>query len=260
MIDSHVHLNHSDFEPDLDSIIQRALDAGVTRMVNIGFDLGSSRETAAMVKKYPFMDGAVGVHPHDARTYNDEVEEALSELLEGRGVLAVGEIGLDYYRDLSPRDVQRDVFRRQLGLARRANKPIIIHCRDAFDDVISVLRAEGPPWRGIFHAFTGDAEMAGTVLDLGFHIGIGGVVTFRNSNLGEVVAGLPAESIVLETDCPYLTPAPFRGKRNEPSYLTYVVEKIAETTGRSVDSIIENTTRNFGDAMGLATLDGTAAE
>ncbi len=260
MIDSHTHLNHSDFEQDFDSIIQRALDAGITRMVNIGFDLGSSRETVALVKKYAFMDGAVGVHPHDARTYDDEVEDELSELLASPGVLAVGEIGLDYYRDLSPRDLQRDVFRRQLGLARRASKPIIIHCRDAFDDVISILRAEGPPWQGIFHAFTGDAEMAGTVLDLGFHIGIGGVVTFRKSNLGQVVAGLPAESIVLETDCPYLTPAPFRGKRNEPSYLTYVVEKIAETTGRSVDSIAEITTRNFADAMGLDDLDGAAKE
>ncbi|MFQ5511231.1 MAG: TatD family hydrolase [Candidatus Krumholzibacteriia bacterium] len=252
MIDSHVHLNHPEFEDDFDAVVQRALDAGVTRMVNIGFDVDSSRETAALVEKYPFLDGAVGVHPHDAKTYNAEAEKGLADLLGRPGILAVGEIGLDYYRDLTPRDRQRDVFRRQIGLAKRMNKPIIIHCRDAFDDVVSVLREEGPPWRGIFHAFTGDAEMAGTVLDMGFHIGVGGVVTFRNSGLSQVVAGLPADAIVLETDCPYLTPAPFRGKRNEPGYLTYVVKKISEATNRSVDAIMEKTTQNFASAMGLA--------
>jgi TatD DNase family protein len=251
MIDSHVHLNHSDFAEDFDAVVQRARDAGVVRMVNIGFDLHSSRETVELVKKYPFVDGAVGVHPHDAATYNDGVEAALADLLDTPRVVAVGEIGLDYYRDLSPRDSQRRAFRRQLALAKKKDKPIIIHCRDAFDDVIEVLREEGPPWRGIFHAFTGDESMAATVLDLGFHIGIGGVVTFRNSNLRQVVAGLPVESYVLETDCPYLTPAPFRGKRNEPSYLTYVIEEISRVTDRSASLIAETTTRNFDDCMGL---------
>ena len=251
MIDSHVHLNHLDFKEDFDLVLDRAREAGVTHMVNIGFDLDSSLETVALTEKYPFLYGAVGVHPHDAKTYSDNVETQLADLLTRPNVIAVGEIGLDFYRDLTPRDKQRDVFRRQLALADKAGKPIIIHCRDAFDDVIEVVRDEGRQARGIFHAFTGDAAMAKTVLDLGFHIGIGGVVTFRNSKLSEVVTGLPLESIVLETDCPYLTPMPFRGKRNEPAYLTHIAEKVAASIGQSVDAVVETTNRNFARAMAL---------
>jgi len=220
-------------------------------MVNIGFDLPSSQETVSLVETYDFMYGAVGVHPHDAKTYNDDVEKSLTELLQKPRILATGEIGLDFYRDLSPRDRQRDVFKRQLELAGRMNKPVVIHCRDAFDDTIRILSEHADKHRGIFHAFSGDSEMAKDVLDLGFHIGIGGVVTFRNSNLSDVVAGLPAEAVVLETDCPYLAPMPFRGKRNEPAYLAHVVEKIAATTGQSSSRVIETTSRNFALAMGL---------
>lgn len=251
MIDSHVHLNHQDFEGDFEDVLARAHDAGVTHMVNIGFDLDSSLQTLALVEKYHFIYGAVGVHPHDAKTYNDEVEARLEALLGQERIVAVGEIGLDFYRDLSPRDIQRDVFKRQLALAARVGKPIIIHCRDAFDDVIEVLRETAPTHRGIFHAFGGNETQAQTILDLGFHIGIGGVVTFKKSNLGQVVAGLPPESIVLETDCPYLTPAPYRGKRNEPAYVSYVAQKVAEVTERPVDDIIATTDRNFARALSL---------
>ena len=252
MIDSHVHLNHEDFDKDRDEVIERARSAGVTHMVNIGFDLASSKETLEFTERYDFMYGAVGVHPHDAKTYSDDVERELTDLLAKPRIVAVGEIGLDFYRDLSPRDLQRDVFRRQLALAKRLDKPIIIHCRDAFDDVLSVLSEEATTWRGIFHAFTGDAQAAKRVLDLGCHIGIGGVVTFKNSGLADVVTGLPADSMVLETDCPYLTPAPYRGKRNEPSYLTYVVEKISGSTHREPAAIREQTTQNFAAAIGPA--------
>lgn len=220
-------------------------------MVNIGFDLGSSRETAALVERCPFMYGAVGVHPHDASTYNDDVEAALGELLERPGVIAVGEIGLDFYRDLSPRDIQKTVFRRQLALAKDKDKPVVIHCRDAFDEVLGILSDEGGRYHGIFHAFSGDAAMAKDVMSLGFHIGVGGVVTFRNARLGEVVAALPGKSIVLETDCPYLSPVPYRGKRNEPAYLVYIAEAVAAATGTSVDRIVESTTENFTRAMRL---------
>ena len=252
MIDSHVHLNHDDFAADFEAVLGRAREAGVSHMVNIGFDLDSSLATLALVEKYPFMYGAVGVHPHDAKTYNDEVEARLAELLTRERIVAVGEIGLDFYRDLSPREIQRDVFQRQLALAKRADKPIIIHCRDAFDEVIAVLSEDGTRYRGIFHAFGGDAEQAQTVLDLGFHVGIGGVVTFKKSNLAEVVAGLPLESIVLETDCPYLTPAPHRGKRNEPAYVGYVAEKVAEARNCRTEEISAATDQNFARAMGLA--------
>ena len=251
MIDSHVHLNHQDFKGDFDEVLARAREAGVTHMVNIGFDLDSSLETLALVEKYPFIYGAVGVHPHDAKTYNDDVEARLTELLQHERIVAVGEIGLDYYRDLSPRDAQREAFVRQIDLANRTSMPIIIHCRDAFDDVIAVLRENPPANRGIFHAFGGDEAQAQTILDLGFRIGIGGVVTFKKSNLGEVVAGLPIDAIVLETDCPYLTPAPYRGKRNEPAYVSHVANKVAEVTSLSVDEVVAATNRNFAEALRL---------
>lgn len=251
MIDSHVHLNHEDFAADFDTVVERAKAAGVTHVVNIGFDLPSSRETVAMTGRHDFVYGAVGIHPHDAKSYNKEARRELEELLGRDRVLAVGEIGLDYYRDLSPRDLQRDAFIGQIELAQKVGKPIIIHCRDAFEDVIAILKKCGETYRGIFHAFSGDRVMAQEVLDLGFHIGIGGVVTFKNSKLSDVVATLPEDRIVLETDCPYLTPAPYRGKRNEPAYLTYVVAKIAEATKREPEQIEEQTDANFKTVMSL---------
>lgn len=251
MIDSHVHLNHADYAKDRDAVISRAREAGLTGMVNIGFDLESSRETVALTEKYPFIYGAVGVHPHDAKTFTDDVETELADMLEKTDIVAVGEIGLDYYRDLSPRDTQRSVFRRQLALAAQKDAPVIIHCRDAFKDVLDVLAEEGGHYDGIFHAFSGDLAMARDVLSLGFHIGIGGVVTYKNTNLREVVSGLPAGAVVLETDCPYLTPVPFRGKRNEPAYLSFVVEAVSAATGQPVDSIVEITSNNFTRALRL---------
>jgi TatD DNase family protein len=232
-------------------VVERAQRAGVTRMVNISFDLESSRQTVELTKRFPFLFGAVGVHPHDAVIYDDEVEKELEQLLDNERIIAVGEIGLDFYRDHSPRHKQREVFAKQLALAERKDKPIIIHCRDAFDDVIAILSSHGKRYRGIFHAFTGDESMAKRVLDLGFHIGIGGVVTFKKSNLSDVVSKLPSDVFVLETDCPYLTPVPFRGKRNEPAYLIHVLQKVSEVTGRSIDALAKETDRNFAAAMGI---------
>jgi TatD DNase family protein len=252
MIDSHVHLNHPDYRKDLEKVIANAREAGVTRMVNIGFDLESSRETVALTERYPFILGAVGVHPHDAKTYNGDVETELAGMLGNPAIIAVGEIGLDYYRDLSPRDIQQAVFRSQLALARAHDMPVIIHCRDAAEDVLDILAAEGSQYSGIFHAFSGDTKMAEEVLRLGFHIGVGGVVTFKNARLRDVVPEVPLESIVLETDCPYLAPAPFRGKRNEPAFVAYVVEAISKATGQPVEKIIEATNTNFARAMKLA--------
>ena len=197
MIDSHVHLNHADFGGDLEQVLTRAREAGVTGMVNIGFDLDSSLETVSLTERYPFLYGAVGVHPHDAKTYDDEVECELERLLGNDRIVAVGEIGLDFYRDLSPRTRQREVFERQITLAKRNDKPIIIHCRDAFEDVIAVLKsAGGGSYRGIFHAFSGDDTMAKQVLDLGFHIGIGGNYTLRNN----MFLGIETRYFYLETN------------------------------------------------------------
>jgi TatD DNase family protein len=249
MIDSHVHLNHPDFRDDLEDVVARARWAGVTMMMNIGFDLESSRETVSLAERFPSIRGAVGVHPHDAKTYTDDVETELSGMLDNPGIIAVGEIGLDYYRDLSPRDVQKTVFKRQLALAEEKGKPLVIHCRDAFDDVMGILAGQAPRFHGIFHAFSGDAAMAADVLSLGFHIGVGGVVTFKNARLREVVSELPVGAIVLETDCPYLAPVPFRGKRNEPAYLRYVLETVSAATGRPAEKIVEATSENFARAM-----------
>jgi len=252
MIDSHVHLNHPDYREDQDDVVARARWAGVTGMMNIGFDLESSRETVSLARRFPFIRGAVGVHPHDAKTYTDDVENELSELLEEPNIVAVGEIGLDYYRDLSPRDTQKAVFKRQLALARGKEKPVVIHCRDAFEDVMGILAADGSRYHGIFHAFSGDVAMAKEVLALGFHIGVGGVVTFKNARLREVVSELPVGAIVLETDCPYLAPVPFRGKRNEPAYLRYVVETVSTIVGKAAEKVVEATGENFARAMKLA--------
>ncbi|MCZ6767509.1 MAG: TatD family hydrolase [bacterium] len=252
MVDSHVHLNHENFEGDIADVLSRAREAGVTGLVNIGFDLASSKETAELVAGDTMFFGAVGVHPHDAETFDSDVEQQIEKLLGRDRIVAVGEIGLDFHYDNSPRDVQRDVFRRQIDMARWNDRPIIIHCRDAFDDVMQVLDEAGGSYRGIFHAYTGDAKQAAQVLALGFHIGIGGVVTFKKSTLSEVVADLPADRIVLETDSPYLTPAPFRGKRNEPSYLTHIVKKISEVTGRSGEKIRKETDENVVRALGVS--------
>jgi TatD DNase family protein len=249
MIDSHCHLNDKAYRKDLDAVLARATEAGVSAMMNVGFDLESSIATVELVEKYNQIYGVVGVHPHDAKTYDSQVEQELSRLLEREGILGIGEIGLDFYRDLSPRDVQREVFRRQLALANKHDKPVVIHCRDAFDDVMAILQVEGKRVRGIFHAFSGDIDMARDVLALGFHLGIGGVVTFLNSRLSRIAAELPPKAIVLETDCPYLTPHPFRGKRNEPSYLPYVVGAIAQAQGVCKEDVIRTTNANFSRAM-----------
>jgi len=249
MIDSHVHLNMKDFRADLDQVVARARAAGVTLMMNIGFDLASSRETLGLIDRYPELRGAVGVHPHDARTYTDQTEKELADMLDRPGVFAVGEIGLDYYRDLSPRDIQQAVFERQLALARAKGKPVVIHCRDAFPDVMRILSEQGAQYHGIFHAFSGDLAMAREVRALGFHIGVGGVITFKNAGLREVVSRLSVKDFVLETDCPYLAPTPFRGKRNEPAYLQRVAQTAAEATGSTEEKIKEATSENFAAAM-----------
>lgn len=251
MIDSHCHLNDKSYKRDLDQVLARAAEAGVTAMMNVGFDLESSHTTVSLAERYSQIYGVVGVHPHDAKTYDARVEKELSRLLAKKRILGIGEIGLDFYRDLSPRDRQRDVFRRQLALAREHDKPVVIHCRDAFEDVMSILSEGNGSMRGIFHAFSGDIAMAREVLELGFHLGIGGVVTFKNSRLSGIVAELPPKSIVLETDCPYLTPHPFRGKRNEPSYLPYVVDAIAQAQGVCREDVIRTTSANFSKAMNL---------
>jgi TatD DNase family protein len=232
LIDSHVHLDMHQFKDDLDAVVARARSAGIGEMLQVCYDAGSIGATLTLIERYREVYGAIGIHPHDAKAWNDTIEKRLKEAMLRKKILAVGETGLDYYRDLSPREEQREVFRRQIGIALYFKKPIIVHCREAFRDVISILREEGArEVGGIFHAFPGGIDEAAEVLELGFLIGIGGPLTYKNARLPETASHLPSSAFVLETDCPYLPPEPYRGKRNEPAYVAIVRDRLASVRG-----------------------------
>lgn len=252
MIDSHCHLNLQHFDDDRESAIANAISDGVAGFMNIGYDRDSLHETLELVERYPFIFAAAGVHPHDAASLDDTLEVAVRSALDHPRVVAVGEIGLDFYRDVSPREVQTEVFRRMIRLAREKDKPIVIHCRDSFNEVIDALTAEGGTYRGIFHAFSAGEAEARRIFEMGFHVGIGGVITYRNARLYETVATLPIEKIVLETDSPYLTPHPWRGKRNEPSFVAHVLRSVAHAKNMSLADVDRITTENYFAAMGLS--------
>ena len=252
MIDSHCHLNLDHFDDDRDITVARAVGDGVTAFMNIGYDRTSLRQTLELLDEYPFMFAAAGVHPHDTASYSPELDAEVRAALAHPRVVAVGEIGLDFYRDIAPREAQIDVFRKMIALSREmGHKPIVIHCRDAFNEVIETLLNEGGTYRGIFHAFSAGEAEARSVFQLGFHVGIGGVITYKNARLAETVAVLPIEKIVIETDSPYLTPHPWRGKRNEPAFVTHVLRTIARVKNMTVAEVDRITTQNYLDAMGL---------
>jgi TatD DNase family protein len=247
LVDSHVHLDDSKFDADRDAAIERARAAGVERMLAIGTGHGPpDLETAVrLADRYPFIYATIGVHPHDASKATPETWTQLRELAAHRKVLAIGEIGLDYHYDLSPREVQRAVFERQLEIAAESGKPIVIHTREAWDDTLALLRTH---WRGagIMHCFTGDEAQARQALDLGFHLAFGGVLTFPKADAVRQAARVaPDDRLLVETDCPYLAPVPHRGKRNEPAFLLETVRRLAEVRGRAPEEIAELTTRNF---------------
>ena len=252
MIDSHCHLDFPHFNPDRDEVLARAVEAGVTAIINPGTDLESSRRALALTERYDNVYAAVGVHPHDASTLDRRTIDELRRLAVHPKVVAVGEIGLDYYRDLSPRAAQRAAFDAQLALAAELNRPVIIHQRESAADVMAALRdwaVVGHPG-GVLHAFSGDGAMAQEAVALGLSVGIGGPVTFKNARrLPEVVPSLPASCLVIETDAPYLTPHPYRGKRNEPAYVALVAERVAQLRGLPVEELSRqlagNTVRLF---------------
>jgi len=252
MLDSHCHLDFKDFDGQRDKIINDALSSGVHTMINIGADLFTSRNSVKLAEKYDCIYAAVGVHPHDARTYNDSVEKELHQLLAHKKVVAVGEIGLDYYRNLSPHNVQKQVFRRQISIAVERNLPVVIHSRESFDDTVNiVMEFDGRHSGGIFHCFPGSTDDAKKVIDMGFYVGMGGRVTYPKSGMAAVAAEVPLNSILLETDCPYLTPVPFRGKRNQPAYIKYIRDKIAELRGIAPQEVEKVTDRNSQKVYGL---------
>jgi TatD DNase family protein len=272
LVDTHAHLDFSQFDADRPAVIERAKAAGVVAILNVGTDLPSSQRAVALAEQHDCVYAAVGMHPHDARKLDGAALAELRELARHPKVVAVGEIGLDFYRDLSPRDVQRRAFQAQLAWAARLGKPVIIHDRDAHDEIMAILvdwatglkkslpvvpvpttegRVEGSGAEalgrrlGVLHTFSGDLAMAERAIDLGFYISISGPVTYQNARrLPDIVRTLPLDRLLVETDCPFLAPHPHRGQRNEPAYVRLVAERIATLRGIAFDDLAEATTVN----------------
>lgn len=246
LIDSHLHLDSPEFNEDRSAVLERAKQAGILKVISAGTNLASSESVLTLAAVHPEIYPAVGIHPHEAFQVNEKVLTALHELAKAPQAIAIGEIGLDYYYNFSVPEIQRTVFRRQIRLAKECNLPLIIHCREAFGDLINILHEEEAGKRGgVIHCFTGNWDSAERLLDMGFYIGITGIVTFKNiTNIPEVVKRLPLEKMLVETDAPYLAPYPHRGKRNEPSFLIHTVESIAKIKGVPIDEIIKTTTHN----------------
>lgn len=247
LIDTHTHLDDARFNDDRDAMIQRARDAGIDAFVTIGCDLATSRAAVELADRYPFIYAAVGVHPHEAKQIGDDWYDHLRRLAGHPKVVAYGEIGLDYHYNHSSPKLQRERFREQVTLARELRLPIVIHTREAQEDTMSILREErAGDVGGIFHCFSGDAWLAKDALDLGFSLSFSGVITFQNAAmLRDIVKTVPIDRLLVETDCPYLTPAPHRGKRNEPAYVSLVVRQIAELRpDLSLEAIARHTTEN----------------
>jgi TatD DNase family protein len=251
-IDSHAHIDGSEYDADRDLIIARAREAGLRAILNIGTGeplSGTFERAVESAERYTEVYAAVGVHPHDARLFDEGAEQLLLRLIKGsERVIAWGEIGLDYHYDHSPRDVQREVFARQLRLAREAGLPVIIHSREADEETVSILRAEweGAGLGGIMHCFGGSELMAQNVLEIGFMISFAGNVTFKNAvHLREVARTVPLERLLIETDCPFLTPVPFRGRRNEPARVVEVARCLAELHEMEAIEMGRLTANNF---------------
>ena len=251
-VDSHAHIDGTEYDADREEMIERARAAGVVAILNVGTGdpHGGMLERAVRVaEQYEGVYAAVGVHPHDARLFDDAAERRLNRIVrESERVIAWGEIGLDYHYDHSPRDVQREVFRRQLRLARAARLPVIIHSREADDETVTILGDEwhGSELGGVMHCFGGSIEMARSVLELGFTISFAGNVTFKKAeNLREAARIVPLDRLFIETDCPYLTPVPFRGKRNEPARVVEVARCLADLHGLEMEEIGRITAENF---------------
>lgn len=245
LIDTHVHLSDAQFKEDIDAVVRRARLSGVNAMINVGADLTSSQLAVKQAQQYNDVYAAVGIHPHDARHSDVVTMQKLVELASKHQVVAWGEIGLDYHYDLSPRLVQQEVFAEQLELAYKLRLPVIIHDREAHQDVWSILKEWQGKLLGVIHCYSGSLEMAKNYINMGFYIAIGGALTFKNARkLPEVVLGIPLNRLLLETDCPYLAPVPYRGKRNEPAYVNKVAEKVAEIKEISIDEVSRQTTSN----------------
>jgi len=259
LIDSHAHIYYRDYAGDFAEMLKRAEDAGVAAILVVGTDIESSRETVELAEKYRQIYAAVGIHPHDAGRITEKCYGIIHTLAQASPkVVAIGEIGLDFYRDRSPRDLQELAFRTFLKMAGELDKPVIIHDRDAHERIMAILR-EGSVRRGVLHCFSGDAGMAAEAIGMGFYVSIPGTITYpSNEALREVVRAVNINRMLLETDCPYLTPVPFRGKRNEPAYVRMAAEKVAEVKGLTLYDVARITTKNVRDLFGIRLWDQSA--
>ena len=246
LIDSHAHLDMPEFEKDREQVLERALEGGVTRVITIGIDLPSSLKALELANKYDFIFSTIGYHPHNAKDADDSTLEELAKLGREPKVIAWGEIGLDFYRRHSPPEKQKRIFEEQLDMAGHFDLPVIIHDRDAHREVFEILKEKGNTSRkGVIHCFSGDYKMAMAFIEIGFHISIPGTVTYKKASVvQEVAASIPIESLLIETDAPFLTPVPERGKRKEPLFVTYTARKIAELRQMDFRELARRTSEN----------------
>jgi TatD DNase family protein len=253
LIDTHSHLNHQDFASDVEETLRRAADAGVDRIIVPGYDLPSSRRAVELAQEHERIYATVGVHPHDAKTFDPDALAEIRAMVVVEKVVAIGEIGLDFHYDFSPRDRQMEAFILQAQLAGEFEIPLVVHTREAAPEVVDVLTSVGVgPAGGVMHHFSGDEAFARQAFDLGLLIGIAGPLTYKkNEELRETVRRVGVERLVVETDAPYASPVPFRGKRNEPAYVAIVAEKVAEITGVALDEVAARTTENAERVFGL---------
>lgn len=245
LIDSHAHLDMEDFDADRDLVIKRALQGGVARMVTIGIDLASSIKSIEIAEQHPFIYATVGYHPHNAGEAASKELEKLKALASNPKVVAWGEIGLDFFRRHSSPDKQVEVFERQLDIASELDLPTIIHDREAHEDLLRILKKRKRRYRGVIHCFSGDYPFAMALIEMGFYISFPGTVTYKNAlDTQRTASQIPLERLLVETDCPYLAPVPFRGKRNEPLYVKFTAEKIARLRRMGLEEFSEATSTN----------------
>lgn len=250
LVDTHCHLFYDDLKNDLDGVLSRANELGVNTFICVGTNMDDSRECLSLSETHENIYASAGVHPHDAKDAPEDYVDQIYDLLTFDSMVAVGEMGLDYFRNISEPDPQQIVFRTQMEIAQDLGKPVIFHNRDADTDVIKILK-EFPDVRGVAHCFSSDLATANAFIDLGYYISFSGNITFKNSHLPEVAKDLPLDRILVETDSPYLSPVPHRGKPNEPGRTRFVAEKLAEICQVTVEEIADNTTKNAIELFGL---------
>ena len=246
LFDTHVHLNDKRFCNDIQRTIENAQKAEVAVMLNVSYNQRSIAQTDGITKKYSFIYGAVGLHPHYVKDTSASIFDEMRKCCENKKIVAIGEIGLDYYRDLSPRNMQKEWFVKQIELAKELKKPIIVHNRESNEDSVEIIKStHAGEYGGVVHSFSGDTEMLKVILNENMHISVNGISTYKSAHLlKQVIKAVPMEHLLIETDCPYLTPDPFRGGRNEPAYVKIVAEAVAEVKKISVEEVARITTQN----------------